>query len=319
VTHDNRWIEQAHTIDIRTVATALGLQAMTRGSYGPCPCCGAERRGSHDKRGPIGVRDGWRCWVCGETGDTLRLVRETTACSFPDVRAWFAARGWCEAADNRPPPEPVKPPTPAPRTEPKGYPPDAAEVWARCLPATRDRAVTDWLRDRLGEHWLDAAPFVRALSREPRWASYRGSSWALLGYRAVIPLFDSAGVLRSVRSRRVCPGDGPKTLPPAGFDVGGLCMLNPPALALLRKQPLQGWPAPLPIVVTEGEPRFLAWSMRRRECVFGIYSGAWTAGHAAAIPAGSNVLIETDHDGAGDRYFNTVLESLGGRCSVRRR
>ena len=62
---------------VATAAAALGLRACGRGTWGPCPACGAERRGASDSRGPVGsTNDGraWRCHRCGAGGDAAALV-----------------------------------------------------------------------------------------------------------------------------------------------------------------------------------------------------------------------------------------------------
>lgn len=94
---------------VAEVAAALGMVDARRG-IGPCPACNADRRGGNDPRPPMGATGdghGWSCFRCKATGDAVDLaalrlagakLRELTAERRADVRAWFAERGWCDAA-----------------------------------------------------------------------------------------------------------------------------------------------------------------------------------------------------------------------------
>jgi 5S rRNA maturation endonuclease (ribonuclease M5) len=79
------------------------------------------------------------------------------------------------------------------------------------------------------------------------------------------------------------------------------------------------------VIIVEGEPDLWAYATamsRLRNgasyAVFGHMAGAWTAAHAARIPDGARVLVDTDDDDDGDRYFETVKATLT-RCKVRRK
>jgi hypothetical protein len=59
------------------MAAALELTEERGGSWAPCPACTNEKRGSHDKRGAIGLRRdglGWACHACKTTGDAVGLA-----------------------------------------------------------------------------------------------------------------------------------------------------------------------------------------------------------------------------------------------------
>lgn len=192
--------------------------------------------------------------------------------------------------------------------------------------------VASWLQARaVDPEVVDRLGLARSLPvgfAGCRWASYRGeaaapSPWAALGYRMIVPMYDIAGELRSVRARNTSPtrDDLPKALPPSGHGCKGLTMACPLAAMMLS---VAGWPwwAERRVVIAEGEPDYLTWSTRgeipRTLAVLGVGgSGQWTAALADRIPDGSIVIIRTDPDDAGDAYAAEIVATLRGRCSVR--
>lgn len=71
------WIEELKSADVWRVASNLNLKRTRGNGVSPCPACGAETRGSTDRRGPIGVNSegtGWRCFQCDASGDALQLA-----------------------------------------------------------------------------------------------------------------------------------------------------------------------------------------------------------------------------------------------------
>ena len=95
------WIARVNALGVAAVAAALDLTELPGGSWATCPACTNEKRGSHDKRGAIGVRRdgrGWRCHSCGTTGDAIALAAWVIAGkSHPDnwreLRAALKERG----------------------------------------------------------------------------------------------------------------------------------------------------------------------------------------------------------------------------------
>ena len=69
-------LKHSSVLDIAT--TQLGMEAgRVLNTFGPCPVCGAERRGSTDPRPPCGVtrdRRGWQCHACQAKGDVVELI-----------------------------------------------------------------------------------------------------------------------------------------------------------------------------------------------------------------------------------------------------
>ena len=74
-----KWFEQINQAGLQAIATALGLQ-IKRNMIGPCPSCSAVKRGSNDKRPPIGFNGnmkGWICHSCKQTGNVVDLIAYT--------------------------------------------------------------------------------------------------------------------------------------------------------------------------------------------------------------------------------------------------
>lgn len=98
------WLDRASAAPLLDVVEQLGLRVRGNG-LGPCPCCGADRRGEHDKRPPVLLLhggSGWRCLRCDASGGSLMLVQATLhgrpRWTSPEERtavgAWMQARGW---------------------------------------------------------------------------------------------------------------------------------------------------------------------------------------------------------------------------------
>lgn len=74
-----KWYEQINESGIHSVASALGL-TIRKNMITPCPACGAEKRGTNDKRPPIGFiknLKGWTCHKCKATGNIIDLIAYT--------------------------------------------------------------------------------------------------------------------------------------------------------------------------------------------------------------------------------------------------
>jgi hypothetical protein len=105
-----------------------------------------------------------------------------------------------------------------------------------------------------------------------------------------------------------------------------LVMADALALDVLRSGARPDWlEPPLRIVIAEGEPDWLTWSIRRAfgsptpaYGVLGIVVGSWSEELAARIPDGSRVTIRTDHDEPGEKYAVEIASTLAHRCKVLR-
>lgn len=208
----------------------------------------------------------------------------------------------------------------------RALPPAAGEVDEEALEVARERAAI------AGEQGTPPE-LARALALEaarraypaallypmpalPSWAGMGRSSWRDTKHLLVLPAWAAAGELESLRARFVLPGEparGAKAIGAAAGDGSGrgLVLANGPALALLRRR----WSGELPpVVIAEGEPDFLAACCRRPELpILGVFSGSWTAEHAARIPDGARVTVWTHNDEAGAHYAACIQESLAGR------
>src|SRR5262245_61128601 len=74
--HDNDLFADLRARGVIETALLLGLIVVGR-ALGPCPACGAECRGSSDRRPPIGITAnglGWKCHACGAKGDAVTLA-----------------------------------------------------------------------------------------------------------------------------------------------------------------------------------------------------------------------------------------------------
>lgn len=244
-----------------------------------------------------------------------------------------------------------RPPAPPPKRPPVE---EVRALWEACVPVTEDAEVRRWLEaerrqsaESIAEHDLARAlPKGKAL---PDWAALgpegkpdKARSWFELGYRCIVPLYDSSGALVNLRARNVDPKRDPKAIPPtrAHCDpperyTGGLVgsvMACPIARHILATGEAPPWQngATLRIIVEEGEPNYLRAVLRwgattEADCppaVFGIMSGSWGADPsgpiASRIPSGARVTIRTDHDDQGEGYARKIRTSLEGRCTVLR-
>jgi hypothetical protein len=282
----------------------------------------------------------WKCHGCGATGDVLTLIAVArglnTGRDFPRVLAEAARLGglWHIAAEleGRGPvaPEPARPATTLPQDaseRPLTYPDGVQTVWEASRGLPDDADVCAYMLTRaLDPDRIAAADLARTLPASgtlPRWTRCRLSvdedrygTWREAGYRVLVPMFDPAGVLTSVRAWRTVQDDSglPKRLPPSGHKASGLVMADAFALAWLR-----GTRTPEQIVVVEGEPDFLSRCLVTNDphsCVIGIVSGSWTAEFAAKVPLGSRVVIRTDNNPAGDRYAAEIAESVKRKAFI---
>lgn len=325
-------IRRAHS-DPRKVAEALGLEVFRGGAGYIKVLCPAheERTPSCSIRrvdGGIGVK----CFGCDWGGDVFSLIsaverlgvfpdqlrRAAELAGRPDLAAQVGRRG--DAEPLRAPPVPRQD---APAAPARDYPPIAEieRLWGACTRVDADAEASAHLAGRGIEPGLvSRLDLVRALhprtatDRMPEWARYRGAWWRDIGHRLIVRVFDADGTWRSVRSWRVRDGDPPKRLPPAGHRAAGLVLANGRAVEMLRDGI-----APCQVVVCEGEPDWLVRaSMHRDRPVIGVLSGGWHEGFAARVPYGSEVVVRTHLDVAGERYAMAVIASVRGRAQVSR-
>jgi hypothetical protein len=317
----------------RAVCDRLGLMkgALTQSGQGVTINCPA-----HGERTPscsvtVG-KDGtlrFRCFGCQATGDVLTLVATVHDL---DLRADFkevllaAAElaGLTHVVDelnDRKPYEP-RPLPDLPEPGPDREYPDAvavASLWALAGSVADDPASGGHLVGRgLDARTVASLDLLRAIPNGallPLWARYRGRPWTESGHRMITRVYDAAGAVRSVRAWRV-EGDAPaKRLPPGGHKATGLVMANRRAQELLAGERMP----PRLVVVAEGEPDFITCSVAWPTlAVFGITSGSWSDEFAQRIPLGSEVVVRTHNDAAGDKYAGEIIKTVKLRAVVRR-
>lgn len=323
------------------IAARGDLQAHGRGAWSPCPCCGADRRGRTDRRGPLSFKgEVWRCHASGCSagggpGALLAAIRLGEIPAKGDPRWAPVLRELEGGVPGSPSPRRASP-LPRPPTAPRYPPPgEIAAVWALCgrLEALPGRhPVVGWLEEarRLDVATLGALDLARALPEagdRPDWMPRAVPD----AYRLVVPVYDARGTLRSLRFRAVRDvGTAPKALPPRGFELAGLVLADPLGLALLRgEREDEGVRWDGRVVVAEGEPDFLSFAgdpkraaqavaTRQTHAVFGVVSGSWTPAIADRIPSGATVAVWTHLDTKGDQYAEVIRASIAGRCDVRR-
>ncbi len=218
-------------------------------------------------------------------------------------------------------------PPPRPAAPEPSYP-DAGELaalWAAAGPVEGDEAARAMLAARgLDASRVDLGGLARVIppsANLPRWCGYKGNAprwrtWLETGHRLLLPAYDAAGIMRSVRAWRIeVDGDTPKRLSPAAKSAG-LVLADELGVAMLA-----GTYTARRVVVSEGVPDLLSRATQRLAeptAVLGVVSGAWTAEIAARIPDGTRVIVRTHHDASGDKYAAQVNETLRARCIVLR-
>lgn len=339
-------VDDINSRGVLAVLSAAGLDLVAQ-AFGPCPACGADRRGSRDTRPPARVfeRDGetaWACFPCRSGGDATALAAlvatgsSLSRANAPVVRAWAASRGLCTGdAGHTPSPVPVPRPKPA-ELPPVRRPPllEVEELFALSLPVTKDAEVSAWLVTRgLSPADVDDRRLAFALPKTavlPSWASCSGT-WSDSGHRLVLPLYDSRGNLASVRARCVRKEAWPaKALAPTGCSTSGLVLADSLARLMLSGEELGDGSSAADLIrrvglaVVEGEPDFLTWATRASEAadlahaVVGLVAGSWSQEISERLPLGARVVVRTHADEAGDRYAQRVADLVGSRCFVMR-
>lgn len=321
--------------DPRKLCDALGLskgaERQATGLLICCPAHGDRTPSCSVTKGPDGtIRV--RCFGCDWSGDALTLVAVVhgldVRSSFQDVLLEAAQiaglhqvvdeiRGRAEWT-----PRPL-PPAPEPGPDPD-YPPadEVTDVWEAGGAARSDSVAAKYLTGRkLDPDSASQLGLLRVLPSAatqplplPRWAHYGALSWQRSGHRMVVPVYDCDGAMRSLRAWRI-EGDAPaKRVPPAGCKATGLLMANRNAVRLLREAS-----SPRRVLVVEGEPDFCTAGVRWPDlAIFGVISGGWTDGFAQRVPLGSEVIVATHHDEAGEKYAALVTKSVRARAVVSR-
>jgi hypothetical protein len=316
------------------VAPSIGLKYVSPRHRQPCPMHG----GKSDNL-TLDEQDGRLTWICASTcgaGDVLAMIQRMRGCTFRDALQEAADLAGVELSGDESEEAKAKrqrereayaaayrerqgEPEPAPEYPPPG---EVERLWSEAVRVTDDEAAAAYLDGRaIPAAMIASEGLLRVLQPGqplPRWARYRGDqdaarTWIESGHRLLARVWDAAGELRSLRAWRITDDPTPKRLPPAGYRAAGLVLANAAAREVLRGN----W-GPCRIIVAEGEPDHALWCTRTSEPVIGILSGSWTPELAARIPFGSEVVVRTHVDTAGEKYARQVIDSLRGRVTLRR-
>lgn len=308
------------------------LKGAKRQSRGVTICCPA-----HGDRSPscsvMIARDGTigvKCFGCDFAGDALSLIALVhgldLSSDFKEVLLAAAdlaglSQIVSEINGSKPYEKRELPPLPEPMPE-RVYPPqeEVLDLWAGCCATNSDGSTVGNLAARA----IDVATVSRLdLARVimpdhptplPGWASYRGRSWMATGHRLVVPVFDATGERKSLRAWKMIESDDPKRLPPSGYRATGLIMANDRARELLMKKK-----GPCRVLCVEGEPDWIVASTQWPWLpVFGIVNGSWGQDFAARIPMGSELVVLTHNDTAGDKYAEIIKSTVKNRAVVLR-
>jgi hypothetical protein len=209
---------------------------------------------------------------------------------------------------------------------------DAKAFWKSCHPVTSVSSVRQWLETRSIDaeavELFDLARVVPENVPLPSWAGL----WPRRGYIVALPLYDRFG--RMVAARLRFPGapeaNLPKSVSPKGIPGAGLVLACPTALRVLSTQSKPEWWAeeragvPLRILVTEGEPDFLSWTVEPARqglgcgvlqfpAVLGVTSGSLTPELIDRVPQGTELISAFDNDQGGVRHHAHLLRVAAKR------
>lgn len=334
---------------VKVVGERLRLHRVGSHWQGLCPFHG-EKSPSFDVRPD---RNTFKCFGCGEQGDAIAFIMKLDGLAFPDaVRALAYEAGITVPDEDSTAPRPyVKRPSALERRlsrppEAPSYPPvdEVNALWAGAAPVLDVAPVATWLREgrRIDPQVVTDLDLARVVMAEPgdvpAWAAYAVGQ----GYRLAVPLYDSRGVMRSFkfrptgaryaalceRSEREGEPKPPKARAPSRIGdqrvtVHLLVNANGLAVDILRRGSKAGAEyraamccESIHTLVTEGELDYLtAAALEDAPVIFGVASGAWSASHASAVPAG-RVTIATDGGDSGDKYAAEIRASLSHRSDV---
>ena len=326
------WIEAAKDLPFGEAADLMGLQQGRGRSWGPCPCCNSEKRGSTDRRGPIGVRrDGtaWMCHPCGAKGDVIDLVAASIAGSTyrsvdqesrEKVRTWFTEHGYGSGNYDRP----RERPAPVVRENTRSRPPEpeVRSLWSATTTLVEalgqepeySKPLSGWLFERrFNPEAVDRLGMIRVMPQghQYRWPPWWPHKWARF-WRLTTPAYEMTGKFVSMHARSVnLQQRGPKTIWPRGHEAGGLVMANRRGVMMLRGDTDES----SGLIVCEGLTDLIRASLASEAEDLGFAVIAGTCGSFRALsrlrlPRGFKVYIATDPDEKGNEYAQIISRSI---------
>lgn len=324
-----RWQAQVKSrTQVGGAATELGFEFGRMNTLGPCPCCNAERRGSEDRRKPIGMRRdglGWHCHVCGKGGDVVDLIAATVLgdvgrglppSDWQAVRARAAGLGWCDpesgAAKHHATREAPKQIVRRkglnrggkPRAERRGgggisWSPGLASECAARLWTDEGAAVLEYARSRgLSDGTIREFQLGAIVDEKAAWL--------------VVPLHDRTGTIVNIKARRLPDADG-KTARPKYRTCSGRPM---PLFGVHRLAPDLGTEP----VIVEGEIDAISlyeYGVTENVVTSTAGAGTFTEEWLDQLEPFSGFILAFDDDEAGEKGRKELAEKLGPyRCSI---
>jgi hypothetical protein len=323
------WFDAVRDIPLPEILGKIGLRYGRRQGFGPCPVCGATRRGHRDRRMPCGLRrdnKGWCCFACGTTGSGYDLVSLALTGQrgkglngkAVEVKSWYADNGFIEGAHDADWQVNIRY-TPDPEPEP---PPPEAEVLAllhsACAPRRATSEAKAWMRGRGYDPALLAAGVLTVPPSMgwPRWWPW-GSRYGL-----IVSACTPDGKIASVHGRTMLhdPLLVGKTRWPLGHPSTDLLFADPTkARRILRGEVT----SVRRVIVCEGITDYLSaeQALRNRDdtAIFGGTSGSWRGLAKVNWPAGLTFYVATDNDDAGNRYASEIGVAVAPRKCLRMR
>ena len=346
----NDWFAQVKAWPVAEVAARFGRPVQRKGpdvSF-PCPACGKDRRHTKgtDQRAAAKVvnESGWWCEPCDAGGDAVNLaaacvtgrLKPASPEGWREVRRECAALGLCEA-DPRDTTAPTgrkyHPPPLELRKEQAPARAPTAEVLALWGVAERLDAVPSW--DDGGRWCGDAQTFLVARgfdvsrlaaldvarilppARRHAWPGWWPASWST-SWRVAAPLYGPGAELVGLQARAI-DGADIKTMNPKGVSIRGGFFADAGGLEVLRRTWSGG-----AIVLVEGLTDFLTAAQlaaelepSRRPAVLGLVAGSAQAMATMKLEASCRLVVMTDNDTTGEKYFEQVKKALPGLSGVR--
>lgn len=325
------WIDEAKSVPFGEAATMVGLQQRRGRSWGPCPCCNADQRGSTDKRGPIGVRrdgNGWMCHPCGAKGDVVDIVsaslsggvfRAVDKEAKISTREWFQRHGYSAGNYDRP-----RSPAPVMRDAPRDRPPEpeVRSLWSatttvvEALGQEREYSgpLSEWMFERrFHPETVDRLGMIRVMpqAHSYQWPAWWPHKWARF-WRLATPAYEISGKFVSLHARSVnLKQRGPKTIWPREYEAGGLFLANRRGVMVLRGEhkEIAG------LIICEGLTDLIRASIATEEedmdmAILSGVSGSFKSLSKLRIPKSLKVYIATDPDKQGNEYAQTIIKHL---------
>lgn len=349
------WISTAtSSVTVSTGASSLGMRAGPLRSIGPCPACREQRRGTGDRRGPVGLTPnerGWKCHRCEAAGDVVDLVAYSLASKrFRDlddggresVRGWFERNGVVPPSGAAPRLRSIVEPRTGSAPRMRAAPTSSNEDDPTAPEEARSGGPFSWREGLVEEaertlHDPEGLPALAYLTATRRFSEETIREWRLgchlirdgsgevVERWVTIPLRDDAGKVATVRFRSVpgpclrCSGSGCASCKQRGEVPKAYRVCTGRPLPLFGAHRLSG-DRTLPVLVTEGELDVIALYEYgvRANAVSGTSGAgsAWPDEWVDLLEPYSSFTLLYDNDKAGDDGATKLAETLGQyRCS----